>query len=151
MPKHLETWQIWNALRITLGESFLMQVMGKKNARTIRLYSQDPRLTDDRCKDPLEALRIILAEADLLGRGDIARRAVLYLAEAIGDFDPNFADNIVQQKTLTTMAEEELADYQRLSSFQRAIDEGADADLVETLMNEAIDEIKRTYAKFLQG
>lgn len=62
-----------------------MHVLGKKNARTIRLYSQDPAFTEDRSKDPLEALHIIFAEADEIGRGDLARKAIDYLATAIGD------------------------------------------------------------------
>lgn len=148
MPKTLETWQIWNGFKKHLGEPLLMQVLGKKNARTIRLYSQDPRLTEDRCKDPLEALHIIFSEADEIGRGDLARKAIAFLETALEEnsFDVSPANSL-----LPTMDAEKLADYQKLAAFQKAIDDGADADLVETLMNEAKDEIERTYAKFLRG
>lgn len=148
MPKYLETWQIWHALKKTLGESFLMQVMGKSNARTIRMYSQDPRTTDDRSKDPIEALHIIFSEADMIGRGDLARKAIEYLLTAVGE---STYDATAVAGLLPTMAEEKLADYQKLAEFQQAIDEGADVDLVEVLMNEAKSEIERTYAKYLRG
>lgn len=148
MPKHLQTWQIWHGFKKHLGESLLMQVLGKKNARTIRLYSQDPRFTEDRCKDPLESLHIIFSEADEIGRGDLARKAIDYLLTAIGDHN---YDLTPASQLLPTMDAEKLADYQKVAAFQKAIDDGADADLVETLMNEAKDEIERTYAKYLQG
>lgn len=138
-----------NALKKSLGETFLMAVMGKKNARTIRLYSQDPRTTEDRCKDPLESLHIIFAEADLIGRGDLARKAIDYLHTSLDD-DSGY--NVTEASgLLPTMAEEKLADYQKLAAFQRAIDDGADIDLVEVLMNEAKSEIERTFAKYLRG
>ena len=149
MPKKLETWQIWHALKKALGETFLMAVMGKKNARTIRLYSQDPRTTEDRCKDPLEALHIIFSEADLIGRGDLARKAIDYLHTSLDDdggYDATEASGL-----LPTMAEEKLAYYVKLAAFQKAIEDGADVDLVEVLMNEAKSEIERTYAKYLRG
>lgn len=148
MPKKLATWQIWHAFKKTLGEPFLMHVLGKKNARTIRLYSQDPAFTEDRSKDPLEALHIIFAEADEIGRGDLARKAIDYLATAIGD---SSYDMPAVRSLLPTLVEEKLADYQKLAAFQQAIDDQADVDMVEVLMNEAKEEIERTFAKYLKG
>lgn len=148
MPKYLQTWQIWHGFKKHLGESLLMQVLGKKNARTIRLYSQDPRFTEDRCKDPLESLHIIFSEADEIGRGDLARKAIAYLETALED---GRADISPAVQLLPTMDAEKLADYQKVAAFQKAIDDGDDIDIVETLMKEAKDEIERTYAKYLQG
>lgn len=148
MPKKLETWQIWHALKKTLGEPLLMHVLGKKNARTIRLYSQDPKYTEDRSKDPLEYLHIIFSEADEIGRGDLARKAIDYLQSAVGDHS---YDLVPATQLLPTLDAEKLADWQAVASFQRAIDECAEVDLVETLMNEAKDEIERTFAKYLKG
>lgn len=147
MPKMLGTWQIWSGLKGTLTESFLMQVMGKKNARTIRLYSQDPRTSEDRCKDPLEALHIIFSEADLLGRGDLARKAIGYLQTALDDSEEVKAPKAL----LPTLDAEKLADFQSVAAFQRGIDEGLDADLIEVLLLEAKEELDRTFAKHLQG
>lgn len=148
MSKYLQTWQIWHGFKKHLGESLLMQVLGKKNARTIRLYSQDPRFTEDRCKDPLESLHIIFSEADEIGRGDLARKAIAYLETALED---GRTDISPAAQLLPTMDAEKLADYQKVAAFQKAIDDGDDIDLVETLMKEAKDEIERTYAKYLQG
>lgn len=147
MPKKLETWQIWNALKKNLGENFLMQVLGKRNARTIRMYSNDPRTSEERCKDPLEMLHIIFSEADEIGRGDLARKAIAYLHTAIEDeFELK-----APKPLLSTMDAEKLADFQSVASFQAAIEKNFNVDLIETLLNEAKDELDRTYAKYLQG
>lgn len=148
MPKKLETWQIWHAFKKTLGEPFLMHVLGKKNARTIRLYSQDPTYTEDRSKDPLESLHAIFSAADEIGRGDLPRKALGYLATAVGE---SSYDMPAVNQLLPALAEEKLADYQKLAAFQKAIDDGSDVDLVEVLMNEAKEEIERTFAKYLKG
>ena len=68
MPKKLETWQIWHTMRKTLEDSFVMAVLGRRNARTIRMYAQDPRYPVDRSKDPIEALAILFDELATYGR-----------------------------------------------------------------------------------
>lgn len=148
MPKKLETWQIWHALKRSLGESFLMAVMGKKNARTIRLYSQDPRTSEDRCKDPLEALHIIFSEADEIGRGDLAKKAIDYLLSALSEHP---YDLPAINSLLPTQDAENLEDYRTLNAFHEAMNNGADADLAETLLNESIEAQRRSFAKYLRG
>ena len=56
----LQTWQLWAAMKKSLGEPTLMQVLGKRDARIIRMYSQDPRFTAARCHDPIENLHSLL-------------------------------------------------------------------------------------------
>lgn len=146
MPKKLETWQIWHAFKKHLGEPFLMKVIGKRNARTIRMYAQDPRVTDDRCKDPLQALHIIFSEADAIGRGDVARKAIAYLVTAIEE------DSVQQpvQSTLPTIAEELLADFTVVTELKASIERKDHPDMVADYVLAAKEEIDRTHSKYLE-
>lgn len=83
---------------------------------------------------------------DEIWRGDVARKVIDHLQTAIDGEDTAL---LVPLKA--TMGAEKLADYSALAAFQAAMVEGADVDLVETLMREAKDEIERTYAKWLDG
>jgi len=148
MPKPLETWQLWRQFKLHLGESFLMKVMGKSNARTIRMYSQDPRTTDDRCKDPLESLHIIFTEADEIGRSDIVHRSIDYLLTSLSE---NTYDLPQARELLPTMDAEQLEDFQALASFHKAIADGSDIDMIESSMKSTILAIERTFAKLVRG
>ena len=83
---------------------------------------------------------------DEIGRGDVSRKVVEHLQAAI---DGEAPASVVPLKL--TMDAEKLADFSAVAAFQKAIDEGEEVDLVETLMNEAKDEIERTFAKWLEG
>ena len=145
MPDKFQSWQFWAAAKKTLGESRLLLILGRRNGRTIRMYSADPRYTQERCRDPLEHLHIILSELDTFGRGDIARLAIAYLSTALDDNSiPSAAD------LQPTMELEVLMDYQAVSDLQRAIADGAAPYQVDALAKEAKREIDRTLAKYLQ-
>ena len=144
MPKNFESWQFWHAARKLLGDSYLLRVLGKRNARTIRMYGQDPRFTDDRCRDPLEHLRIILNDLALIGRGDIARAAIAYLSSALDDDHEEAAVHDV----LPTIQEEVLADYSAVARLQKAVEECAPVDQVKDLVREAKEEIDRTFTRY---
>ncbi len=145
MPKRLETWQIWHAMRKTLGDSFVMTVLGRKNARIIRMYAQDPRCTADRCKDPIEALAILFNELDTYGRRDIAELAIKHLQLSIGD--TSFTPSPTALKP--TIEEELLADYTSVSVLQAAINNDLGEKIVRDAMMDAVHEIERTYAKYV--
>ncbi len=145
MPKGFESWQFWSAAKKTLGETRILMILGRRNGRTIRMYSADPRYTQDRCRDPLEHLHAILSELDTFGRGDIARLAIEYLLTAVEDrYLPPAAE--LQQ----TMNLEILMDYQAVSDLQKSISGGASTDEVAALAEEAKREIDRTLAKYLE-
>ncbi len=147
MPKRLETWQLWHAMKNHLGESFLIKVLGRRNGRTIRLYSQDPHFTEDRCKDPLQALRIIFQELSDYGRADVARKAIAYLKTALPGED-SLLPAVANLKE--TMSEEVLADFSAVESLRKAIDDGLTANVVESKMTFAIEEIERTFALYMK-
>lgn len=141
----LQSWQLWAAMKKALGESEIMRVLGKRDARIIRMYAQNPRSTADRCHDPIENLHALLYSMDEIGRGDVARRILAYLETALDESYPSAPEPLKP-----TMDAEQLADFQSVAAFQKAINDGSDADLVELLMKEAQEEIGRTFAKYLE-
>ncbi len=145
MPKGFQSWQFWAAAKKTLGETRLLLILWRRNGRTIRMYSADPRYTQDRCRDPLEHLHTILQELDTFGRGDISRLAIEYLMTAVDDHHiPPVSD------LQPTMNMEILMDYQAINDLQKAISIGATTDEVAALAEEAKREIDRTLAKYLE-
>lgn len=146
MPKKIETWQIWHAMKKHLGETFIVTVLGRRNARTIRMYAQDPRTTDDRCKDPIQALYILFEELATFGRGDVAHAAIDYLSSAVDDSPAGDA----VKPLLPTLDQEILADHALLADLQRAINADDPPDVVAGLVDEVKAEIDRTFAKFIK-
>ena len=144
MPDKFQSWQFWAAAKKTLGESRLMLILGRRNGRTIRMYSADPKYTQERCRDPLEHLHIILSEMELFGRGDVAGLAIRYLETALDDaYTPGAAE---LQPNINL---EILADYQALAVLQLAIQNNAAPDDVADLAQEAKEEIDRTLARYI--
>lgn len=146
MPNRFESWQFWSATKKLLGESRLMMILGRRNGRTIRMYSANPKFTIERCRDPLQHLHIIFSELNLFGRGDVARLAIKYLETAVDDEE--LPDHVAD--LLPTIDSEILADYQAVSILQAGINEGIDAEEATDLATEAKYEIDRTLAKYLQ-
>ena len=145
MSERFQSWQFWAAAKKLLGESRLMMILGRRNGRTIRTYSADPRYTQQRCKDPLEHLHTILSELDTFGRGDIARLAIQYLETALTN-----QEIPASRELQDTIEAEVLADYQAVAAMQAAIDKGRPIDEVAELVAEAKAEIDRTLTKYIQ-
>ncbi len=146
MPNKFQSWQFWAAAKKLLGESNLLLILGRRNARTIRMYSADPKYTVERCRDPLEHLHIIFSELDTFGRGDVARLAIKYLQSAI---DPQDVSKVADLQP--TMDAEILADYKSVADLQVAIVDGAPVDMVSDFAAEAKAEIDRTLAKYIRS
>lgn len=146
MPKTLKTWQIWHAMRKTIGDDFIMGVLGRRNARTIRMYAQDPRCTVDRSKDPIEALAILFDELATYGRADIAELAIKHLQQFIGGEEDLRCPDLVKE----TIDAEVVADYQAVSELKAAIDAQEPPEIVKAILTDAIHELERTYAKYHQ-
>jgi len=142
MPKKLATWQLWHAMKCHLGEGFLMKILGRRNGRTIRLYCQDPNFTEDRCKDPLQTLHLLFCELVVIGRGDVAKKAIAFLQTAIR---PETEICAVEQLK-DSMSAEILADFSAVEALRRAIDDGANLVDIKKRKDLAVEEIERTYA-----
>ena len=143
--KILQPWQVFHAANKHFTPGAIAKIFGKANIRTAYLYGQDPAYTEKRCKNPLEAMHMMFSRLDEIGRGDVARAGIAYLQTAI---EPNEHEAVADLQP--TLQEEILADYSAVAALQRGIEECEDVDLVDTLKQRAIDEIERTYAKYLQ-
>jgi len=142
---NLQPWQVFHIARKHLGPGSIAKVFGKSNVRSAYDWAQDPLTTQKRCRSPLEALHHMFQLLDEIGLGYVARASIAYLQTAI---EPDELHNI--QEPLPTIEQEILADYSAVASLQRAVEACEEVDLVDTLKQEAIDEIERTYAKYLK-
>lgn len=143
----MQPWQVFHAARKAMGANSVAQIFSR-SIRSAHDWAQDPVSTQVRCKSPLELLHTLFERLDEIGRGYVVRAAIDYLLTAVSGADDNREEI---KELLPTMDAEQLEDFRELSAFHRAINEGADPDLVETLMKEANDANERTYAKYLDG
>lgn len=145
-PARLQPWQVFHAAIKTLSAGVLASIFGKANIRTVYLYGADPDFTEQRCKNPLEALHLMFRKMDEVGRGDVARCAIDYLSTAIDDLGQ--LEPVGELKK--TIDAEVLQDYAAVANLRKLIDEQADPAAVKLALHEAMEELQRTYAKYLQ-
>ena len=145
-PK-LETWQIFKVARKTLGPKMLVNIYGRRNARSAYDWSQDPAYTVQRVKrNPLECDHLMLSMLVERGREDVARAAIQYLETALEqDIHPDAIHDLKP-----TMDAEILADFKAVAALQEAIEENAPVEEIKALATEAKEEIARTLTKYLQ-
>lgn len=150
MAKHIETmksWQIFHFTRKHLGRSVLYAIFGKKNARTVDYWCEDPRYTDkpDSASDPILWVKNLLDTLDDHGYTHVVRAAISFFKTGTS-LEDEYAP--VVDDLLPTMDAEKLADFHAVARFQEAIDRGADCQEVDALKQAAIEEVERTFAKY---
>jgi len=145
MSDRFRPWQFWQQAKVHLGKRLVL-LWGKRNARVLRLYSQNPAFTERDCKCPLERLWNVFFELKAVGRADVARQALAYLESAIEDreLEELFALDDIK----ATIEAEVLADFRAVAELQDAIDAGDDSAMVELIAKKAMAEIERTVAKY---
>lgn len=143
----MSSWQIFWYARKHLGRSLLYQIFGKKNARTVDRYCEDPRYTlrEENEFNPIKGVRNLLNELDDRGHCTVVRAAVDYMVSGTS-LSNGLQGEVID--LLDTMVEEKLADYEKLSLLHRAIENGMPMGNIIKLRNEAIAEIERTVAKY---
>lgn len=145
-PAKLQPWQVFHAAIKTLSAGVIASIFGKANIRTVYLYGQNPAHTEQRCKNPLEAMHMMFAEMDARGRGDVAHCAIDYLRTALEDV----AGLEAVKELKATICEEILEDYIAVGRMQAAIQNGEPIEVIEREYKEALAEIDRTFAKVWQ-
>lgn len=146
-PAKMQSWQVFHFARKYLGRSVLFGIFGRKNARTVEYWCEDPRFTHkpDDAYDPIRGTKALLELLDDQGYCDVVRSCVSYMLSGTSlgeDIDPQ----VVEPKP--TMAEEILADYKAVARLQQGIEEHEDIEAIDLLMKEAIAEVERTVAKY---
>lgn len=143
--KQMQSWQFFHFARKHLGRSVLYAIFGKKNARTVDYWCEDPKYTgkETHAFDPIQGIKDLLDMLDDHGHAGVVRSCLSFLS-------PTDVDGIVSEVTelLPTMAEEKLADFRAVAEFQAAVDACASCSEVNALKLEAIAEIERTFAKY---
>ncbi len=150
MPKEtpkMQSWQVFHFSRKYLTRSALYAIFGKKNARAVDYWCENPRYTakSERAYDPLKGIKDLVDLLDDRGHCDLVRAVLAFLAAGT-TCETGLFPQVVEP--LPTVADEILADFRAVSSLQRAIEENYDLDEVEHCKQEAIAEIERTVARY---
>jgi hypothetical protein len=148
MPKkspEMQSWQIFHFARKHLNRSVLYAIFGKKNARAVDYWCEDPRYTAklEGAYDPIQGVKSLLNILDDHGHCGIVKSAIAYLSDGTSAAS-NDKQEIVEP--LSNISEEILADFRAVSELQRAIEAKLDIAGVEHLLLEAIAELERTVA-----
>jgi len=83
MRSRLSSWQFYHAAQKVMGRERLSQLY-TRSARLVTYWAADPRFVDVHHRNPLDRIRDMIIEMDLLGAGDVARAAIDFLAEPLG-------------------------------------------------------------------
>lgn len=144
--REMQSWQIFHFARKHLGASVLYAVFGKKNARAIDYWSQDPDFTDkpEGAYDPIRGLKNLLDRLDDMSHCGVVRATIAYLLSGTS----MACGEAVLIEPLPTIEQEQLADYRALGALQIGIEDGLCLQQIENLKEAAIAEIERTVAKY---
>lgn len=150
MPKEnarLQSWRIFFYARKYLGRSTLYSIFGKRHARTVDLWCEDPRFTDkeDKAFDPVQGVHDLLTLLDDHGHCGIVRSCIAYLISGTSA-ECGIDAEIVEIKP--TITEEILADFKAVAALASAIEAGLHPDEIAPIKIAAMSEIERTYAKY---
>lgn len=148
LPK-MRSWQIFYYARKYLGRSALYAIFGRKNARSVDYWCEDPKYTSkpETAYDPLQGIKYLLKELDDHGHSPVVRSALKYITSETStaiDGECEFGE------LLPTVTEEILADFRVVASLQRAIENELDVEKVAAIKEMAVAEIERTYARYLK-
>lgn len=145
-PK-MQSWQVFHYARKYLTRSALYAIFGKKNARAVDYWCEDPRYTakSEKAYDPLQGVKDMLEMLDDRGHCNVVRAALAFLA-ADTSCPIEGKQEIVEP--LPNVSEEILADFRAVAALQRAIESSEALEEIERCMREAIAEIERTVARY---
>ena len=142
----MQSWQIFYFARKHLGREELYEIFGRKNARVVDYWSQDPGCTDkpDAAYDPIRGLKNLLERLDDMSHFGVVRATVAYL---LSGTSMDCGEPLLVE-LLPTIEQEQLADYRALGVLQNGIEDGLSCMEIDALKAAAIAEIERTVAKY---
>lgn len=79
----IESWQIYHVALKKLPAGTLQNIY-RRSCRLVNYWAADPRYADETKRNPIDRIRLMLAELDTAGYGDYARAAIDYMAEPLG-------------------------------------------------------------------
>lgn len=145
----MQSWQVFHFARKHLTRSALYSIFGKKNARAVDYWCEDPRYTAkiEGAYDPLQGVKSMLETLDDQGHCGVVRAAFAYLAENTS-IKCDYERTIVEP--MSNITDEILADFRAVAELQRAIENKCDVAGAEHLLREAIAELERTVACYIK-
>jgi hypothetical protein len=150
MPKEnakMQSWRFFHYARKHLDRSTLYAIFGKRHARTVDLWCQDPRTTgkNEVAYDPIQGVRDLLTMLDDLGHCGVVRSCISYLVAGTSA-ECGIGTEFIEPKP--TITEEILADYRAVAEMQKAIEAKLSPYEVREFKVLAIEELERTFAKY---
>ena len=145
----MKSWQIFHFFRKQIGREVLYSIFGTKNSRTVDYWSQDPIFTGkpEGAFDPIKGIKEMIDRLDNYGHVGVAQACIDYLCAGTS-LDCGREPHITEPKK--SLMEEILADYRSVAELQRAVEEGASPAFVAKMRDAAIEEIERTYARYVR-
>ena len=145
--RQMKPWQVFSAARKHLGAEVVARIFNRE-IRSAHNWGQDPTYTQCRCRNPLELLYVLFERMDTVGLGYVVRAALQYLGGAL---DQNSGQETGAIKaTLPTIQQEILADYTKVAALHAGVEAGLSVEEIMYRKQEAIDEIERTVAKYIE-
>lgn len=142
----MQSWRVFHYARKHLGRGVLYSIFGRRHARTVDLWCEDPRFTgkEEKAFDPIQGLKDLLDLLDDQGHCGTVRACLSYLAA--GTACATIQEEIIDP--LPTIGEEILADFRAVANLQAAIERDKGLEAVLLAKREAIAEIERTVARY---
>lgn len=143
----MQSWQIFHFARKHLGRGALYAIFGRKNARTVDYWCENPRFTGkpEIASDPILWVKNLLDTLDDHGYTPVVRAAIAFFKSGTS-LEEGYAPAV--DDLLPTLDAEKLADFHAVAKFQAAIDRCDDCQVVASLKQAAIEEVERTFAKY---
>ena len=82
--KPIESWQVFHAIKETLGKEYLLQLYGYRNARNIYAWCTNPKTTEYSSPNPIDKLQVLLEDLNTLGYRNLALATLKCLARPLG-------------------------------------------------------------------
>ena len=79
----MKSWEIYSEARKALKSSGMCAIYGNRSSRMIDYWAQDPELSADPKRNPIDRLFMLIHTLEEAGHRDVAKSALRLLADAI--------------------------------------------------------------------
>ncbi len=141
----MKSWEFYNTARRAL-KSRMCAIYGNRSSRMIDYWAQDPALSADPKRNPIDRLATLLVDLDQNGMRDTAMAAVRILAGAV---NARIVDRAEVVPDKDTIMEEIVDDLPCLVAYQRAL-QGSDLEAVDRTKAELDRELAENRVKFIE-
>ena len=141
----MKSWQIFQEARRFL-KTEMCSIYGNRSSRLIDYWAQNPTLSADVKRNPIDRLETLLSELDDRGYREVAKSALRILAGAI---NCRVVDRTEVVPDKDTIWEEIVDDLPCLVAYQKAL-QGTDLEEVDRAKADLDRELAENRVKFLE-